>query len=71
MRLLRARPCVAQVSGDLRASVQRAYVDTLRRMDGALTNICSEFDPDKYTKVRGRGRGVQTPLRRLVLESYC
>ncbi|PNW77589.1 hypothetical protein CHLRE_10g443350v5 [Chlamydomonas reinhardtii] len=39
------------VSGDLRASVQRAYVDTLRRMDGALTNICSEFDPDKYTKI--------------------
>ncbi|KAG2448902.1 hypothetical protein HYH02_006250 [Chlamydomonas schloesseri] len=39
------------VSGDLRASVQRAYVDTLRRMDGALANICSEFDPDKYTKI--------------------
>ena len=45
-----------QVSSELRATVQRLYVDTLRRMDGALTNICAEFDPDKYTKVvRGGG----------------
>ncbi|KXZ47615.1 hypothetical protein GPECTOR_34g774 [Gonium pectorale] len=39
------------VSSELRATVQRLYVDTLRRMDGALANICSEFDPDKYTKI--------------------
>ncbi|KAG2485571.1 hypothetical protein HYH03_015735 [Edaphochlamys debaryana] len=39
------------VSGELRGSVQRLYVDTLRRMDGALTNIVAEFDPDKYTKI--------------------
>ncbi|EFJ46296.1 hypothetical protein VOLCADRAFT_93432 [Volvox carteri f. nagariensis] len=39
------------VSAELRASVQRLYLDTLRRLDGALTNICAEFDPDKYTKL--------------------
>lgn len=48
-----------QVVAELRASVQRHYLDTLRRMDGALTNICAEFDPDKYTKVRwGKECGI-------------
>ncbi|GLC36679.1 hypothetical protein PLESTB_000129400 [Pleodorina starrii] len=39
------------VCSELRVTVQRLYLDTLRRMDGALTNICAEFDPDKYTKI--------------------
>ncbi|GIL58297.1 hypothetical protein Vafri_13375 [Volvox africanus] len=39
------------VSGELRATVQRLYLDTLRRMDTALTNICAEFDPEKYAKL--------------------
>ncbi|GFR44590.1 hypothetical protein Agub_g5868 [Astrephomene gubernaculifera] len=39
------------VSSELRATVQRLYLDTLRRMDAALTNICAEFDPAKYTKI--------------------
>ncbi|MEW5316011.1 MAG: hypothetical protein WDW38_007404 [Sanguina aurantia] len=39
------------LSTELRATIQRLYVNTLSKLDGALTNICSEFDPDKYTKV--------------------
>ena len=40
-----------QVSQELRASIQRSYVETLQRLDGALTAICGEFDPLRYSKV--------------------
>lgn len=43
-----------QVAADLLATVQRLYVDTLQKLDGALTAICREFDTTRYTKVRGR-----------------
>lgn len=44
--------CV-QVAGDLRGAVQRLYVETLRRLDSALAVICADFDPVRYSKVRG------------------
>ncbi len=40
-----------KVSSELKASVQRSYVETLQRLDGALTAICTEFDPARYSKV--------------------
>ena len=43
------------MSQELRASIQRSYVETLQRLDGALTAICGEFDPLRYSKVISRG----------------
>ncbi len=44
-----------QVSQELRASIQRSYVETLQRLDGALTAICGEFSPVRYSKVHLMG----------------
>ncbi len=41
-----------QVSSELLTTVQRLYVDTLQKLDGALTAICGEFDPVRYSKAR-------------------
>lgn len=41
-----------QVSGELLATVQRLYVENLQKLDLALTAICGEFDPVRYSKVR-------------------
>ena len=41
----------SQIAKELRASIQRSYVETLQRLDGALTANCAEFDPARYSKV--------------------
>jgi hypothetical protein len=46
------------VATDLLATVQRLYVDTLQKLDVALTAICREFDTARYTKVGMRQRLV-------------
>ena len=46
-------PCAhTQVSAELHATVQRLYVETLGRLDNALTTICGHFDAQRYSKVR-------------------
>lgn len=66
---LTSLPTLLQVAGELRASVQRLYVDLLLRVDAALTAICAEFEPARYSKARGRcvWCGVGLP----VLQSRC
>ena len=51
------------MSQELRASIQRSYVETLQRLDGALTAICGEFDPLRYSKVISRGCHMAMILR--------
>jgi hypothetical protein len=40
-----------QVSQELKATVNRLYVDTTQKLDSALQNICSDFNPAAYGKV--------------------
>ena len=40
-----------QMWQDLRSTVQRLYVETLQKLDGALKAICSDFDPARYSKI--------------------
>jgi hypothetical protein len=57
---------LAQVSEDLKATVQRAYMDTLSRMDLALCNAVSEFAAERYSKVGAQGQrraGGHPPLQ--------
>lgn len=53
------------IASDLRATVQRAYVDTLRKQDVALRHVCSDFEPTKYVQVsaqRLQRRPARSPL---------
>lgn len=40
-----------RVAEELKGTVQRLYVDTLQRLDGALQNVCASFEPQEYSKV--------------------
>ncbi len=69
------------MSTELRATIQRLYVETLQRVDGALTAICSEFEPIRYSKAGsqttmmalGLNREGRAPLRwgRSVVSRAC
>lgn len=39
------------VSEELRGTVQRLYVETLTKLDTALTNNCGEFNPVEYSRI--------------------
>lgn len=48
------RPCgTTQVSHELKMTVQRLYIETISRLDMALQNVCANFVPEEYGKVRG------------------
>ena len=41
-----------QVSHELKMTVQRLYIETISRLDMALQNVCANFVPEEYGKVR-------------------
>ena len=55
-----------QVSAELHATVQRLYVETLGRLDNALTTICGHFDAQRYSMVRRKAEGLVQEKRVLV-----
>lgn len=40
------------VTGELFASVNRLYADTISRLEAALSSTCADFEATQYSKVR-------------------